>query len=119
MGERLNTLISDTIYNSQGKSQIYQSEEVAEAMKGLRQFMFDHVYHHPIVKQEEKKAKELLTSLFFWYMDHPEMLVDEFADFLEQGVPREQVVCDYIAGMTDQFAITRFEEIFVPKGWRL
>lgn len=116
--ERLNTLISDTIDNSQNQSQICQSPEVAEAMTGLRQFMFDHVYHDPVVKQEEKKASNMLTSLFFWYMDHPDEMPEEFLGFLKQGAAREQIVCDYIAGMTDHYAIARFEDLFVPKGWR-
>ncbi|MDO5410376.1 MAG: deoxyguanosinetriphosphate triphosphohydrolase [Lachnospiraceae bacterium] len=136
--ERLNTLISDTIYNSQGKPQIFQSGEVAEAMSGLRQFMFDHVYHHPVVKQEEEKAQNMLTSLFFWYMEHPEELPQITLETCSQiasetcskaapealleedpdEVSRAQVVCDYIAGMTDHYAIARFEELFVPKGWR-
>lgn len=134
--ERLNTLISDTIYHSQGKPQIEQSPEVAEAMKGLRQFMFDHVYYHPVVKQEEAKAQTMLNSLFFWYMEHPENLPEEFQGPLynddketaqkkqeiSQGftdeIARAQAVCDYIAGMTDHYAIARFEELFVPKGWR-
>lgn len=116
--ERLNTLISDTIYNSQGKSQIEQSPQVAQAMTGLRQFMFDHVYHHPVVKQEEQKAQNMLTSLFCWYMEHPETMPQEFLRLLEAGEAGEQVVCDYIAGMTDHYAIARFEELFVPEGWR-
>lgn len=116
--ERLNTLISDTIYNSRDRSSICQSEEVAEAMAGLRQYMFDHVYHHPVVKREEQKAQNMLTSLFFRYMDHPELMPEEFLLFLNQGADRAQVVCDYIAGMTDHYAIARFEELFVPKGWR-
>lgn len=116
--ERLNTLISDTIYNSMGKPQICQSPQVAQAMAGLRQFMFDQVYHHPVVKREEQKAQKMLTSLFFWYMEHPEMMPEEFSGFLEAGEAKEQVVCDYIAGMTDHYAIARFEELFVPEGWR-
>ncbi|MDD7390608.1 MAG: deoxyguanosinetriphosphate triphosphohydrolase [Lachnospiraceae bacterium] len=116
--ERLNTLISDTIYNSRGRSRICQSQEVAEAMAGLRQFMFDHVYHHPVVKQEEQKAQNMLTSLFFWYMEHPDMLPEESAGFLNRGEDQALVVCDYIAGMTDHYAIGRFEKLFVPEGWR-
>lgn len=116
--ERLNTLISDTIYNSRGQSRICQSQEVAEAMAGLRQFMFDHVYHHPVVKQEEKKAQNMLTSLFFWYMEHPDEMPEEFAGFLRRGEDQALVVCDYIAGMTDHYAIARFEKLFVPEGWR-
>ena len=116
--ERLNTLISDTIYNSRDRSSICQSEEVAAAMAGLRQYMFDQVYHHPVVKREEQKAQNMLTSLFFRYMDHPELMPEDFLLFLNQGADRAQVVCDYIAGMTDHYAIARFEELFVPKGWR-
>ena len=135
-GERLDHFIHDIVTNSMGKNDIVMSETVADAMKRIRQFMFDHVYYHPVVKQEEAKAQTMLNSLFFWYMEHPENLPEEFQGPLynddketaqkkqeiSQGftdeIARAQAVCDYIAGMTDHYAIARFEELFVPKGWR-
>ena len=117
--ERLNYLIHDIIIHSQGRDQIVQSEEAAAAMLGLRSFMFREVYRSKIVKAEESKAKQLLKNLFSFYMDKWEMLPEEYARRIAGSEePKELIVCDYIAGMTDHFAISKFEELFIPKGWK-
>lgn len=117
--ERLNTLISDVIYSSQDKDHIEQSEDIAKAMVGLRAFMFERVYMNPGVKQEERKAQKMLTTLFEYYMDHPDSLPKEYKAYLDSGIEKAQVVCDYIAGMTDRYAIHQFETLFVPVGWHI
>lgn len=117
--ERLNTLISDVIYSSLGKDRIYQSEDIAQAMMGLRAFMFEQVYMNPGVKHEERKAQKMLTTLFEYYMDHPDQMPEEYKRSLAAGNDRAQVVCDYIAGMTDRYAIRQFDSLFVPKGWNI
>ena len=87
-------------------------------MQELRSFMFDSVYTNPKAKGEEKKAQNMLEGLFAHYMDHPEDMSEEYRDMLENKTdPKEIVVCDYISGMTDQYAIYKFEEYFVPKAW--
>ncbi len=115
--ERLNTLIHDTIITSQDQNEIHMSDAVQAAMDELRQFMFDHVYTNPIAKGEENKAKELLERLFMYYMDRVDELGSTQQVMLEAGEPLDRVVCDYIAGMTDQYAVAKFNEIFVPKQW--
>ncbi len=115
--ERLNTLIHDTIITSQDQNEIHMSDAVQEAMDELRQFMFAHVYTNPVAKGEENKAKELLERLFLYYTDHVDELGHTQQVMLEAGEPLDRVVCDYIAGMTDQYAVAKFEEIFVPKQW--
>ncbi len=115
--ERLNTLIHDIIITSQDQNEIHMSDAVQEAMDELRQFMFDHVYTNPVAKGEENKAKELLERLFMYYMEHVEELGHTQQAMLEEGEPLDRVVCDYIAGMTDQYAVAKFNEIFVPKQW--
>ena len=116
--ERLNPLVHDIIAQSMGKSEICMSEPVENAMHALRRFMFTNVYTNPIAKGEEVKARNMLEGLFYYYMEHPEELSDEFRTMLESGRdPLERVVCDYISGMTDQYAIYKFEEYFVPKSW--
>ena len=116
--ERLNTLIHDVISQSMGKPDICMSAEVEGAMHALRSFMFSNVYTNPIAKGEEVKARNMLEGLFSYYMEHPEELSDEFKAMLASGRdPLEIVVCDYISGMTDQYAIYKFEEYFVPKAW--
>lgn len=116
--ERLNTLVHDIIGQSMEQPDIRMSEEVEEGMHALRNFMFNHVYTNPIAKGEEVKARNMLEGLFTYYMDHPEELSEEFKAMLASGRdPLEIVVCDYISGMTDQYAIYKFEEYFVPKAW--
>ncbi len=116
---RLNTLIHNIVTNSMGKNEIRMSEETEQAMKGLRQFMFEHLYHNPVAKGEENKAKELLERLFCYYMEHLEQMPQQFTDMITDGEKQDRVVCDYIAGMTDQYAIAKFNEYFVPAPWQV
>lgn len=115
---RLNTLIHNIVTNSMGKDDILMSQEAADAMKGLRQYMFEHLYHNPVAKGEENKAKELLEKLFAYYMAHPHQMPQQFVDMMEAGEQKGRAVCDYIAGMTDQYAIAKFKEYFVPVQWQ-
>ena len=115
---RLNTLIHNIVTNSMGKDDILMSQETVDAMKGLRQYMFEHLYHSPIAKGEENKAKELLERLFTYYMKNLHQMPQQFMDMIAAGEQPDRVVCDYIAGMTDQFAIAKFNEYFVPVQWQ-
>ena len=117
--ERLNTLIHDIVKNSYEKPDIYMSQEIEEAMQGLRSFLFEHVYYNPGAKQEERKAREMIQELYRYYNRHANRMPKEYLELIDQKAqPQERVVCDYIAGMTDQYAIDRFAEIFIPKAWR-
>ena len=115
---RLNTFIHNIITNSQGKNDICMSEEVQSAMQGLRKFMFKNVYTNPVAKGEEERAMDLLRRLFYYYMEHISKMPEQYQCMLGQGEKAERVVCDYIAGMTDQYAIAKFEEFFIPKAWK-
>ena len=115
--ERLNTLIHDMVESSLGKDSIRQSPEMAEAMKLLRELMFANVYRSSVAKLEEVKAKRMLTELYEYYTEHPDQLSGEYQRLIERGEKKEQVVCDYISGMTDQYSIHKFQEIYVPKSW--
>lgn len=116
--ERLNTLIHDVIYQSLDKPQICMSIEVERAMKDLRMFMFESVYTNPRAKGQEEKAENLIKGLFTYYMDHPEILPEEYTWLMEEvGEPADRVVCDYISGMTDQYAIAKYQEFYVPYAW--
>ena len=117
--ERLNTLIHDIVGQSSGVPDIRMSEEVEFAFHGLRKFMFEHVYTNPKAKGEEKKAIHIVKELFRYYMDHPELLPNEYVERMWQsGETQERSVCDYISGMTDQYAIAKFQEFFIPASWR-
>ena len=114
--ERINTLVMDAIRASTGKSAICQTPEVGEAMLALKDFMFANVYTNPLAKGEEGKAQDMLRMLFDHYCKNPDALPADFQDIrMEEGV--ERAVCDYIAGMTDPFAVQKFEELFIPMGW--
>lgn len=116
---RLNTLISDIIKCSIDKDDIIMSDTVHKAMTDLRQFMFDRLYTNPAAKSEEIKVCKLITELYNYYIDNIEELPDNYKRFIyERGEKPERVVCDYIAGMSDQYSISRFENIFVPKAWK-
>lgn len=118
--ERLNTITHDVIINSMDKPSVQMSEEVAQAMQGLRRFMFDNVYRNPVAKREEGKAVEMVKNLYGYYMDHIEKLPDEYYRRMELfRDTKEQVICDYIAGMTDNYAVKVFQEIFIPESWKI
>ena len=115
-GQRINTLVTDAIQATQGQEEVRQSPQVGEAMLALKDFMFDSVYTNPMAKGEEGKAQDMLRRLFEYYQRNPDCLPDDFQTIrAEEGIDR--AVCDYIAGMTDPFAVDRFQELFIPKGW--
>lgn len=117
--ERLNTMISDIIMNSIGKNDLVMSEPVHKAMTELRKFMFESLYLNPTAKSEEAKADKLITELYRYYVANTDKLPDTYKRFITEYDERpEQVVCDYIAGMSDQYSISKFQEIFVPKAWK-
>ena len=117
--KRLDTLIHNIVTNSLGKNDICMSPEVESAMRGLRKFMFDHVYLNTVAKREEDRAEDLLRRLFGYYRVHIELLPAMNRQMIAAGEAEERAVCDYIAGMTDRFAIARFEDVFMPRAWQV
>lgn len=117
--KRLDTMIHDVIINSMDKPVIQMSDAVSEVTMDIRQFMFDNVYKNPVAKGEEEKAVHVVTSLYEYYIRHLELLPRQFIKRREEhGDSEDQIVCDYIAGMTDTYAIKLFEEFFIPKSWK-
>lgn len=115
---RLNTLIHDVITNSMDQPEIRMSAEIKEALFDLRKYMFAHVYENPAAKGEEVKAIHLVENLYYYYEDHLDILPGQYKRRLELGDLPEQIVCDYIAGMTDNYAVRKFAEIFMPEAWK-
>ncbi len=114
---RLNTMIRDIVTNSYDKDDIVTSQEVFDAMQDIRKFMFSHVYVGSVAKIEEEKAVRMMEQLFCYYMEHPEHMSQEYGAMIEHGTAKEIVVCDYIAGMTDTYAVYMFRKFFEPKSW--
>lgn len=114
-GERINTMIRDIVKNSD-LPQIRMSEEIESITKTLRQFMFDNVYFASKAKEEEGKAERMIRLLYAHYIDVPnDMGIGTKERIDTYGL--KQTVTDYIAGMTDRFALNAFKDIYIPKGW--
>lgn len=120
LGERLNTLIHDIITQSDGRDDIIMSPEVEKAMFMLRQYMFKSVYTNPKAKGQEEKAENMIIQLFEYYMKHFELLPEEYLNMVKEELEsEEQAVCDYIAGMTDRYAIAKYKELMIPGVWTI
>ncbi len=116
--QRIDTLVCDMIVTSQEAQQIRLSPKVEKALDDLRSFMFENVYFNHEVKGEEIKAKDMLKRLYDYYFYHPEALPADYQPQLSfDGM--EQTVCDYIAGMTDNYAVDKYTELFIPNGWNV
>lgn len=116
--QRINTLVCDAIHTSREAGQILLSPQVDKALADLRSFMFEKVYRNPVAKGEETKAKGMLKRLYDYYYHHPEAIPADFQPQLSfDGM--ERTVCDYIAGMTDKYAVDKYTELFIPMGWHV
>lgn len=117
---RLNTMIHDVITNSMDQPEIRMSKRIENATKGLREFLFENVYKNPLAKGEEEKAINMIKNLYQYYVNHIDALPVEFYEMLKnKGASDERIVCDYIAGMTDTYAVKKFQEFFVPESWKI
>ena len=115
---RINTLVENMISNTQNTGVLSMHHEVSDAMGALRTFMFERVYTNPVAKGEEAKAKDIMRKLFDYYYSHPDKLPADFIPQLDfDGISR--TICDYIAGMTDKYAIYTYSEIFIPTAWQV
>ena len=117
--DRIDNLIHDVIENSMDKADVSLSGEFEKALILLRQFMFDNLYTNPKAKMEEVKAARIVQILFEHYMAKTEELPEEFLQRIDKGDMQDTTVCDYIAGMTDNFAVMKFKEIYIPHSWNI
>ena len=117
---RINTLVTDIVRNSDGKDRIAMSDDAAFYTDRLRDYMFTNVYRNPEVKQasELDKIQHLIESLYGYFLEHSEELPSEYRAIFERDGGHEAVK-DYIAGMTDRYAINMYNDKFVPSGWKL
>ena len=118
--ERITTLVQDMIETSAGKDCIKLSPQVGDAMLGLRSYLFKNVYLSKRAKAEEPKAKNLVKALFNYYIDNIEEVPREYR-LKEDGeqVEHVQSCIDFVAGMTDRYALRLYKDLFVPASWHL
>ncbi|PAB59062.1 deoxyguanosinetriphosphate triphosphohydrolase [Anaeromicrobium sediminis] len=114
---RINNMILDIINNSDNKDRIQISKEMKIYMDKLREFMFKEVYLNPKAKKEEKKAQNIIKELYYYFLEKPEKLPIEIVEKVQENRLVEAVK-DYVAGMTDKYALKKYMDIFVPKVWR-
>lgn len=115
--QRITTMVKDMITTSAATGDIGMSPAVWDAMMELRGFLFDNVYFSERAKAEEPKARAVVTALFGHYHGNSDDLPAE--ERPESSRDLTQAVVDYVAGMTDRFAIREYERLFVPKKWLL
>ena len=115
--QRLNTMIIDVIDNSLGKPEVAMTEKMYAGMMTLRKFMFDNIYSKGVAKVENEKVERLLSALYAYYSEHPMDMSAEYQQLMIRGEPKEKVVCDYISGMSDLYAIHIIDELYEPHGW--
>ncbi|TDB39990.1 MAG: deoxyguanosinetriphosphate triphosphohydrolase [Actinobacteria bacterium] len=116
-GARITSLVQSMVTASADADRIGMTPQVEEAMLALRAFLFERVYLSMDAKGEDPKALELVKRLFGYYMSHPAELPDEFARESLGSLP--QRVVDYVAGMTDRYAIRTYEQLFLPSRWKM
>ncbi len=117
---RINTMVSSVLAASTDSATIAMTPEVQRATDELRKFLFERVYYNPIAKGEEQKSRELVCTLFAYYVKNPDRLPERYRRRIgiADGETTERCVADFISGMTDRYAIETYEELFVPRVWR-
>lgn len=116
-GERINTMILDVIDNSLEKNEISMSDKINNYTQKLRDFMFERVYFNSVAKKEEDKAMYIIEQLYNYYLYNFEKLPIEHRKLYKKDTMKEDIICDYIAGMTDRYVVNLFRELFIPKAW--
>ena len=109
--ERISTLIYDVVANSRDKDKISMSDEVYKTMMNLRSFMFEYVYLR--LAERDYQANMVISKLYEYFCGHLDKLPDEYKNLMDV-YDRDTVVCDYIAGMTDNYCVDLFSSIFMP-----
>lgn len=117
--ERINCMVSNVVFHSDGQSLVSMDEEHQKQLDVLRSFMFANVYKSQKVKKEEDLAKVevVISSLYDYFINHSDRLPEDILQLVEQDGINEAVK-DYVAGMTDRYALNLYSDLFVPKGWK-
>lgn len=118
-GKRINTMIVDVIENSKNLDEIKMSSEISECTSELRDFLFENVYYNKIAKSEDEKTTFIVEKIFEYYKKHFDALPEFYLKiYNENNFTKNEVIKDYIAGMTDRYAMKIFEDLYIPKPWK-
>lgn len=113
--ERINSFVTDLIENSRD-GRICMSDKMAEVFDSFHNFMYDAVYYNPVAKGEESKVKGIIGGIYEYYVNHPDRLPADYK-LIADSDSLERAVCDYVAGMTDSYALEVYGDIFIPMSW--
>lgn len=111
--ERITTLVRGVVENGAACGFTGVGARLEPYFDRLHEFMYERVYNSPVAKSEESKAVEMVKTLYRYFSEHPDRLPEKRSPDADD----DQAIVDYIAGMTDRYAVSVFENIFVPKGW--
>lgn len=118
-GQRINTMIVDIIHNGINNDKISMTDEIAQVTKELRDFLFENVYYNKIAKSEEDKTTFIVEKIFEYYTKNFEALPEFYLQiYHNNSFSKSEIIKDYIAGMTDRYAMKIFEDLYIPKPWR-
>jgi dGTPase len=112
--ERINTLVTDLVERTGDGPEVRLSDDVFRALDAMRDFMFERVYLREEARAEQDKAIGIVRTLFAYHLDHPDQMPEEYHR-APGDLPTR--VADYIAGMTDRYALRTYERLFLPQGW--
>ena len=115
---RINSMLSSIIRASDGQNKVEMEKDYADATMELRTFLFKKVYNDKTFRDEEARADRMLTALYEYYFKMPENMPDFYKNRLENE-DINVILCDYISGMSDIYAVKTFTEIFIPNNWKL
>ncbi len=117
--KRIDTMVKDVIYSTIALDydHIHMGGDVLSAVYILRDFLFERVYESDQIKREFKKARKILFDLYEYFLDHTEEVSRDIR--AGEGAGRHRIVCDFVAGMTDRFALMTYERLFLPQEWQL
>jgi len=118
--KRINTMVTDAILMTAKyhDGNIHVSDQVYESMNRLREFLFKNVYEVDEMKTEFRKCSRILKSLYEYYFQNPDEFEKDSYGFRRRDA-LERRVCDFIAGMTDRYAFSKYEKIFMPSPWNV
>ena len=113
----VNDIIKASHLESEGKRQIRMSEECLELLIALRDFLYARVYEHPVILDIFGRAQRILGELYGHFQGHPDLFWEKYALNASRGEPLERAIGDFVAGMTDRYALRLYEELYLPRRW--
>jgi dGTPase len=115
---RIDTMVRGVIGETLKNNAVSIGEELENRMLELRDFLYERVYESEMVHEDFKKCTRIVEDLYTYFLNNPEAFLEETGRAVFYDEP-STCICDYIAGMTDRYAFTLFEKLFLPMPWKI